>query len=565
MNSNILLYNLKNNISPINKKMSDANNNLITLDHFSTVKSLQNENDKNIIISKLNLELKKLTTEVNRLSKENSDLKIKYSLNHDVQMRLQNAEDTISDLREKNLKLILEHKNKESELGQKINEILIEKKREKLNSERNETLCMQKMLIANQIELENKIYKEEVEQLKKQIEIMDGNSKNKIYELETNNLIKYNILKKKILNSLNETKMKLENLNLKYMDNNNRTTNLQNYQLLMELEAQKQENEQLIKENESLNKQLVEIKEELDIHQKVEFQLAEKIKKIRIKSNVIDNNTTKLFPSLSSLNIGHKNHMYNNLNDNMDIIYKKLKRIKVLNENEKIKMSENKGNKKGFNSTHKMNRTQNDYNVIHNKNLLFRERDFRDLKDISEISGNSKILSEDRFNKEINLVPDENFLLKLKNVTDEQKYINLFNFLERCLDNFYDDVKSHMKGTNKIKIDFESIKKLKFNEFSKKEQYILLILLMNHILPLIYVYFNSNSNNNINDNNLFKTDLNLNYKILNKIYGNSSNIIKRTFFGRDNKLSVELCMNKLGETIKKKNLSVFLLDKKPKI
>ena len=545
--------------------MSDANNNLITLDHFSTVKSLQNENDKNIIISKLNLELKKLTTEVNRLSKENSDLKIKYSLNHDVQMRLQNAEDTISDLREKNLKLILEHKNKESELGQKINEILIEKKREKLNSERNETLCMQKMLIANQIELENKIYKEEVEQLKKQIEIMDGNSKNKIYELETNNLIKYNILKKKILNSLNETKMKLENLNLKYMDNNNRTTNLQNYQLLMELEAQKQENEQLIKENESLNKQLVEIKEELDIHQKVEFQLAEKIKKIRIKSNVIDNNTTKLFPSLSSLNIGHKNHMYNNLNDNMDIIYKKLKRIKVLNENEKIKMSENKGNKKGFNSTHKMNRTQNDYNIIHNKNLLFRERDFRDLKDISEISGNSKILSEDRFNKEINLVPDENFLLKLKNVTDEQKYINLFNFLERCLDNFYDDVKSHMKGTNKIKIDFESIKKLKFNEFSKKEQYILLILLMNHILPLIYVYFNSNSNNNINDNNLFKTDLNLNYKILNKIYGNSSNIIKRTFFGRDNKLSVELCMNKLGETIKKKNLSVFLLDKKPKI
>ena len=545
--------------------MSDANNNLITLDHFSTVKSLQNENDKNLIISKLNFELKKLTTEVNRLSKENSDLKIKYSLNHDVQMRLQNAEDTISDLREKNLKLILEHKNKESELGQKINEILIEKKREKLNSERNETLCMQKMLIANQIELENKIYKEEVEQLKKQIEIMDGNSKNKIYELETNNLIKYNILKKKILNSLNETKMKLENLNLKYMDNNNRTTNLQNYQLLMELEAQKQENEQLIKENESLNKQLVEIKEELDIHQKVEFQLAEKIKKIRIKSNVIDNNTTKLFPSLSSLNIGHKNHMYNNLNDNMDIIYKKLKRIKVLNENEKIKMSENKGNKKGFNSTHKMNRTQNDYNIIHNKNLLFRERDFRDLKDISEISGNSKILSEDRFNKEINLVPDENFLLKLKNVTDEQKYINLFNFLERCLDNFYDDVKSHMKGTNKIKIDFESIKKLKFNEFSKKEQYILLILLMNHILPLIYVYFNSNSNNNINDNNLFKTDLNLNYKILNKIYGNSSNIIKRTFFGRDNKLSVELCMNKLGETIKKKNLSVFLLDKKPKI
>ena len=105
-----------------------------------------------------------------------------------------------------------------------------------------------------------------------------------------------------------------------------------------------------------------------------------------------------------------------------------------------------------------------------------------------------------------------------------------------------------MKGKNKIKINLENIKKFKFNDFSKKNQYILLILLMNHILPLIYVYFNSNSNNIINDNNLFKTDLKMNYKILNKIYGNSNNIIKRTFFGKDNKLNVELCMNKTGET-----------------
>ena len=34
--------------------------------------------------------------------------------------------------------------------------------------------------------------------------------------------------------------------------------------------------------------------------------------------------------------------------------------------------------------------------------------------------------------------------------------------------------------------------------------------------------------------------------------------------GKDNKLSVELCMNKLGDTIKRNNLSVVLLDKKYK-
>ena len=33
---------------------------------------------------------------------------------------------------------------------------------------------------------------------------------------------------------------------------------------------------------------------------------------------------------------------------------------------------------------------------------------------------------------------------------------------------FYEDVKNNMKGKNKIKIGLENIKKLKFNEFSKK-------------------------------------------------------------------------------------------------
>ena len=540
--------------------MSRKDQDLTSMDYFSTVKSLQNEKDKDKIIYNLNLELKRIKIEINRLSKENSDLKIKYSLNRDVQTQLKKAEETIVDLRDKNLKLILEHKNKESELGKRINQILIEKKNEKLKSEKNETLMFQRMLISNQVELENKIYKEEVENLKKQIEIMDGNSKNKINELEVNHLIKYNILKKKILNSLNETKMKLENLNLKYMDNNNRTTNLQNYQLLIELEAQKLENEQLIKENEMLSKQLFEIKGDLDIHQRVEFQLAKKIKRIKIKNN-LDNNKLAKFSTPSIVN---KNHMNNNLNDNIDLVYKKLKKIKALNESEKNKnlLNENKKN----NNFHKMNKTQIDYSFLQNKNYLLRDRekDNRDLKDISELSVNSKILSGERFNKEINLIDDDDFMMKFKNVSNEKKYINLYNFLERCLENFYDDVKSNLKGINKIKIDFDSLKKLKFNEFKKKEQYILLILLMNHILPLIYVYFNSNSNSNINDNNLFKTDLNLNYKILNKIYGNSSNIIRRTFIGKDNKLSVELCMNKLGETVKKKNLSVFLLDKQPK-
>ena len=137
--------------------------------------------------------------------------------------------------------------------------------------------------------------------------------------------------------------------------------------------------------------------------------------------------------------------------------------------------------------------------------------------------------------------------------------------MEKCLENFYSDIKSKMKRKNIFKIDFEGLRKLKFNEYNKKEQYILLILLMNHILPLIYVYFNSNSSSDILENNLFKTDLNLNYTILNKIYGNTNNIIRRAFLNKDNnKLTVELYMDKLGETIKRNSLSDLLINNNTK-
>ncbi len=45
------------------------------------------------------------------------------------------------------------------------------------------------------------------------------------------------------MRSLNETKLKLEKLNLKYMDNNNWASILRNYQFLKELEVEKCENE----------------------------------------------------------------------------------------------------------------------------------------------------------------------------------------------------------------------------------------------------------------------------------------------------------------------------------
>ena len=86
----------------------------------------------------------------------------------------------------------------------------------------------------------------------------------------------------------------------------------------------------------------------------------------------------------------------------------------------------------------KLNRTQIDYTFLNNKNFLLRNRDLRDIRDVSEVSVTSKLLSDERLNsnQEYNIIPDENIMLKFKNVTDEKKYINLYNYLEKCLENF---------------------------------------------------------------------------------------------------------------------------------
>ena len=540
--------------------------NYSSTDIFTIVKSQNEANSKDIIISELNKKIKKLSEEINRLYLENSNLKKMYSINYSVQTQLKSAEETIQNLREENLKLMLAHKNKESELGKNIDKILLEKKKEKLLSDKYETLYMQKMLVANQIEMENKIYKDELEKMKKQMELNEDNAKDKITKLEIQNLVKYKTLKSKILNNLNETKTKLANLNLKFMDNTSRAMNLQNYQLIIELEEQKQENEQLVKENALLNKKLFEMKDDLDIHKKVELELAEKLKKLQSKNNSDNNNTntnintnSNKFAKTSTAFAPKQN---NKINDDTNIIIQKLKKIKTLNENEKNRNLGNKKLSRKHNSYQRMNKTQFGNSFLPNKSYFY-----RDISDLSVVSKNSKIFSEDRFNNDLNdieLTPDDNLLFKLKNVSNEKKYINLYNFLEKCLDNFYSDIKSKMKKKNIIKIDFESLRKLKFNEYSTKEQYILLILLMNHIIPLIYVYFNSNSNGDILENNLFKTDLNLNYTILNKIYGNPTNIIKRSFITKDNKLSVELCMNKQEEIFKRNSLFDLLLRNKTK-
>ena len=94
------------------------------------------------------------------------------SIKHDVELKLKDAEFTLNQLQQQNQKLLLDSKYLESKLNKKIDNVLLEKKYEKMKMEQNELLYRQKIFMIRHIEMENEIYKEEVQNLKRQIEIL---------------------------------------------------------------------------------------------------------------------------------------------------------------------------------------------------------------------------------------------------------------------------------------------------------------------------------------------------------------------------------------------------------
>ena len=542
------------------------------LDYLIKKKNIQKEKEKDKIINKQQADLLALSNELIRISNENSELRKTISLKHDVELKLKDAEFLIQELQEMNKRLIIDGKYQESKLNKKIDDTLLEKQYEKMKFEKSETLYFQKMSIMRQIELENDIYREEVQNLKRQIEILHDVTKNKLRQIEVENKIKYNQLKKKMMEHLKETKIKLSKLNLEYLDSDNRLTMLQNYQLLMELEIQKSENEKLIKENDNLQKKLFELKSNLNIHEKVAVKLARKIKNNRNRiSSALEKNSNIQSVDNEIIRANSAFFIYKKNNGNMTLISEKLKRIKGKDNSKRI-INDIRSR---TNSFQKMNKTQN---------ISFSSKTKKEDFEINDdININNRILSsEDQFKHYISYMKDKkkeniklnlnNEILKLKIAQYEQKYKGLFNFLEESIDNFYRDIKNNIMKINTIKIDVDNLKNFNFSDFSKEEQYSLLVLLMNYLLPLIYSNFNSNYN--IGKNNIFTTNLNIIDRTFNKTYKYlNDKILRKAFVGKDNKLCVELYMDKILKNnfcnsipvLRRNNSSKMILNKKSKL
>ena len=201
--------------------------------------NLNNEDPKKIIDN--------LLFQIMKLKSENSDLKMRINLKESLDKYDKSLTELIHEMREQNNKNIIEKEEEGRNLRKKIDQIELERKMEDLQNKRNNVIYNQKMSVIHDIEHENKIYRDEVQDLKKQNEEIKLNTKIKLERYDVLNQLKFAQFKKKMMNNLKEAKDNVSKLNLEYMDLNGKITILQNYQLISEIEYQREQYEILHK------------------------------------------------------------------------------------------------------------------------------------------------------------------------------------------------------------------------------------------------------------------------------------------------------------------------------
>jgi cell division protein FtsB len=356
--------------------------------------------------------------------------------------------------------------------------------------------------------MENNVYRDEVKELKEKNEKLSLATKEKLESLDIINQLKFSQFKRKMIDSLKEAKNNVSKLNLEYMDLNGKITVLQNHQLLAEIEFQKEQIDNLDKENSILKKKIFDLEKDLAIHKKVEIKLALKAKNNRNNDNEIINIKTE---NLSERKYKNEDIILNNSNgvtllpihDNNNFklinsknIISKEKINDILNNNENI----NKNNKIVSKSSTSYN---NKFRYDSNNNIISNSQSERNGSEINfkYIKYNNLIKNKNNEIERLNIIND-NLKNKLEQYIGKNK--KLFLFLQESLNIFFIECKETLKNKN-IHVDIENIKNFNFESLKNEEKYGILILLMKYLLPLVFI---NNSSNNIEEN-LFKTNVNI--------------------------------------------------------
>jgi len=468
--------------------------------------------NKDFIINKLKKELANLSKELIKLRTENAELRSRVSLINSYEQNYKIAKETINEIRDQTNKIIGKKDDEQRKLKLQIEQMELEKAIEELKNNRNMTLYNQKMSVVHHIEMENNVYRDEVKELKEKNEKLSKATKEKLESLDIINQLKFSQFKRKMIDSLKEAKNNVSKLNLEYMDLNGKITVLQNHQLLSEIEFQKEQIDNLDKENSILKKKIFDLEKDLAIHKKVEIKLALKAKNNR------NNNDNEI--NLNTENLSEKKYKNEDiiLNSNLNGVT-----LLPINDNNNLKLINGKNviNKEKINdilNNNIINENTNKNNKIVSKSSTSYNNKFRydSSNNIISYSQTERNGSEINFKyiKYNNLIKNKNDEIERLNIMIDnlknklEQYIGknkkLFLFLQESLNIFFIECQETLKNKN-IHVDIESIKNFNFESLKNEEKYGILVLLMKYLLPLVVINYSSN---NIQEN-LFKTNVNI--------------------------------------------------------
>ena len=424
----------------------------------------------------------KLKEKILKLEYENETLRKKVVESIHIEKELNNAKEYIKQLNKEKIELMEKQNEEIRKYKAEMQKLLTEKDFQQLNYNKRLIIFEQKIGKVNELEKENKVYKEELLDLKEMNKKLEEEKNNKIKEIEIKNEIKFKKIKNKIMNNLSETKDNLLKLSYDHFDLKTQLIYLQNNKLINDIDSQNKDTKKLIEEKNKLKIKILDLENQNNINEKIQLHLTNKL------------NTSK-----------------NNTNIDLNLFNKKFK----------------KHQKKFFNLK------KNFLNENNNNNKFLDSKIF-DINNNNKKSSDKKIniLKNKSSNNTLSKMDLNSISIKERNKDDS--YIILYNFLEQCLNEFF----SELKEENNYKINYDELIKLNFSELNKKEKYGVLILLMNYLLPLITFNFNSNCNLG---KNIFKTNINIFDKNFNKTEKHlNDDILKKSFFGKNNKLQKDL-------------------------
>ena len=415
----------------MSKKTENSTNQEVPFDYQIELKNMQ----YTIVLREKEIsELKELLSKhVNHIKKSESeifDLKKQCAYNYDIEKKIgklrHNNELLQKDIEKLNQEILIQRKKyfEEKEQTEKTYNARINQMQNTINT------YTQKLEMTNKVIAENEQLKKSIEELKKdKIEVRKKSDKD-LVDLAIKNKLKFSLLKKKMMENIKNSQIKVTELNMQYMDVSSKLTLLQNHQLLTQLEYLQDQLDEYTKNNEMLQKNNRDLKRDIEIHKEVELSLAEKNKKL-------------------------KNELLKEREEKKDNDGAKEK--ENFNDNEDNKKNEQNNEKKKYNINQEvLNLEQKIINL--EQKLKKKKIDFDYLKDKYDFI--------------------ENYLRNY-----EKKFSSIINFLQDCLNKFFID--QDLLSNHEVNIHIEDIKKGDFSSLKKEEQYSILIILMKYMMPMV--------------------------------------------------------------------------------